>query len=327
MQVRQNAVIRYPGKRKLDLLEKEASDVLGSKYRTYRRHWEESSRDSSYEFPLHLDFELNDICNQSCIMCPRNEETHKNTLYPVNTRTYLSYETFCSAIDEAVEKGLVSINLGAFAEPLIHPRFKELVIYAKNKGVIDIRVITNGLILDQYIDFFVEEQITNLYVSLDAATEETYLKIRGKGYQRVVDNLTNLIALRDSRSQLFPIIRASFVRMKINAHEESDLISQWQSLVDHIDIQPGENLGHSRDELLESQRRYDCISPWQRLSILANGDILPCCSFYGRYLPVGNINTTDISTVWKSKEIKSVRENLINSTENVCEICQRSTLI
>lgn len=327
MQIKQNTVIRFPGKRQLDLLEKEASEALGSKYRVYREKWEKSSRDSSYEFPIHLDFELNDICNQSCIMCPRNEDTHQNTAYPVNTRRYLSFETFCSVIDESVDHGLVSINLGAFAEPLIHPRFKDIVMYAKSRGIIDIRVITNGLILDQYLDFFVDEQITNLYVSLDAATEETYLKIRGKGYQRVVDNLTELIALRDSRSQLFPIVRASFVRMKINAHEEADLISKWRSLVDHIDIQPGENLGHSPDEKLETPKRYECISPWQRLSVLSNGDILPCCSFYGRYLPVGNVDSSDIYSVWNSEKMKLIRKNLVNSAENVCEVCQRSTLI
>jgi radical SAM protein with 4Fe4S-binding SPASM domain len=325
-QVQQNAVTRFAGKRTLDALELAMSEALGDKYINYRRRWTASSRDFIPPYPLHLDFELNDTCNQSCIMCPRNTETHLNTDYKINTRIFFSLELFQNIIDEAVANGLTSINLGAFAEPLIHPEFRKFVEYAKTKGILDIRIITNGLRLDDFVDFLVDMSVTNVYVSLDALNEHSYRSIRGSGFERVESNLRKLINERNKRAALFPVIRVSFVKMAINASEEAGFIDKWRNFVDYIDIQPGEDLSHSPDTLLNADYRFKCIAPWQRLSILASGDIIPCCSFYGRYLPIGNIKETSVLDAWNSAAMQAVRKGLIDASQNVCEICQKSLL-
>ena len=325
-QLQQNAVLRFAGTRDLESLEKSMSDALGPRYADYRRAWHESSRSSNNIFPLHIDFELNDTCNQSCIMCPRNTDTHVNTGYNLNTRKFFDLNDFQKVIDESVGYGLTSINLGAYAEPLIHPQFSDFVLYAKSKGILDIRIITNGLRLDDYATFLVDQEVTNVYISLDATTNETYTAIRGPGFERVKNNLIKLIDERNSRSALFPIIRASFVKMKINEAEEPTFVNYWKSLVDHIDIQPGEDLSHSTQAVLSTPYRFNCISPWQRLSVLASGDIIPCCSFYGRYLSLGNISQISLSQAWNSDSMRQVRQDLSNGTQNICEICQRSSL-
>ena len=65
-------------------------EYLGDDYKNYRKLWENSSKISepAAEFPIHLDLELGDICNQACVMCPRNEQLHKNN-YVLNTKVIL----------------------------------------------------------------------------------------------------------------------------------------------------------------------------------------------------------------------------------------------
>ena len=322
----QNAVHRYSGIQDLVVLENIITEKLGENYRMYRSRWNSTTRKSVYEYPLHIDFELNDNCNQRCVMCPRNENTHPNTGYSINTKSYLSFDKFKLVIDESKLYNLMSINLGAFAEPFLNPDFKSMVQYARSANILDIRVITNGLLLEDYIDFILDEQITNIFISVDASSESTYGKIRGNGFNRVVENILSLVEKRQLKNLLLPLIRVSFVKFDINAHEVDSFIKYWSQYVDFIDIQPGENLSHPSTNKIYSDKRFDCVAPWQRVSILSSGDILPCCSFYGRYLPIGNINETSIKQAWDSELMSSIRRNLVSNTENVCDICQRSLL-
>jgi radical SAM protein with 4Fe4S-binding SPASM domain len=322
----QNAVIRFGGVKDLATLEAIVTEQLGEEYHMYRKLWNSTTRSSTFEYPLHIDFELNDNCNQRCIMCPRNEQMHPNTAYPINTNKYLPLEIFKRVIDESSMYGMKSINLGAFAEPFINPNFKSMILHAKSSGILDIRVITNGLLLDEYIEFLLDTEVTNLFISVDAANESTYEKIRGKGFNRVIENIMKLVNARNSRNSIFPIIRVSFVALSVNNNELDDFIKKWQGLVDFIDVQPGEDLSHSISSKLSSEKRFDCIAPWQRISVLSSGDILPCCSFYGRYLPIGNIDVCTIKQAWDSEIMRSLRDRLLSDQESVCDTCQRSLL-
>lgn len=326
----QNGVLRLHGKnseRDLDLI---LSKKFGQVYDQYRSSWNSTTRSSQHEFPLHLDFELNDSCNQACVMCPRNSRTHQNNGYSLGTKTKFNLDDFKRIIEEGSKYGLKSINLGAYAEPLTHPQFFEFVSTAQSYGIIDIRMITNGILLTPVTsDRLLDSAITNIFISIDAASKETYSSIRGSGYDLLIQNIEYLLKLRETRSQRIPLVRVSFVHMKSNKHELAKFLDKWQRRVDFIDVQPGEDLSidPSSEYSHGKKHRIECISPWQRLSVLANGDIIPCCSFYGRYIPIGNIKTTSIYDVWGGAQMQAVRQNLEADASDVCNTCQTSSLL
>lgn len=300
---------------------------FGKRYLDYRDAWEGTSRSSLAQFPTHLDFELGDLCNQACIMCPRNSTTHKNTEYDLNTKQRLSLEIFNKVIQEAADHKLASINLGAFAEPLIHSDMLRFVSLASQAGVIDIRVITNGILLARYADKILDSAITNLFISVDASTAATYEKIRGNGFQDVIDSIEYFIKERNRAHLRFPFVRVSFVEMNINRHEKADFLEQWSGIADFVDIQPGEDLSHKPDLKQGVKKRFSCVAPWQRMSILANGDVLPCCNFYGRYLPIGNVLKQSLIEIWNSTEMSKVRSDLVSDLSPACSTCQSSSLL
>ena len=106
-----------------------------------------------------------------------------------------------------------SINFGAFAEPLIHKNLWNLIKFSHENGIVDSRVITNGLLLNRFTEEIFASGLINLFVSIDANSPETYTKIRGKGFQKVKQNVIDLVEEKKRRNSFFPIIRVSWVDM------------------------------------------------------------------------------------------------------------------
>jgi len=81
-----------------------------------------------------------------------------------------------------------------------------------------LQMTTNGQILtDRNIQRLLGLPI-DLYVSLDAATPETYAKLRNNTFDRLVANLRRLIAAKGGRGRL-PYVHLVFMPMRCNVHE------------------------------------------------------------------------------------------------------------
>jgi radical SAM protein with 4Fe4S-binding SPASM domain len=312
---------RYSEKDVEELLTKE----LGERYSNYRKIWNNVDYENIPDFPIHIDFEVIDECNQRCIMCPRNAKTHPNVSYSLNTGKVLDYERFKDVIDEGVNKGLLSINLGAFAEPLLNKKVFEMIKYAHDKGVIDSRLITNGLLISSYIDEFFDYGLVNLYVSLDAFRDETYFEIRGKGFNIVKKNILNIIEEKKRRNAILPIIRVSFIDMEINREEKDNFIEFWRDKADHIDIQVYGDFNFPLSGKIDKSeaKKWSCIAPLKRVSVMSNGKILPCCNFFGINIPIGNIYKNSIEEAWNSEKMHEIRSGILHDDLDNCSICQR----
>jgi radical SAM protein with 4Fe4S-binding SPASM domain len=295
-------------------------EILGERYTQYRLAWESAKPDCIPQFPIHLDFEFFDLCNQSCSFCPRNETLHNNN-YPINTKSKLDWSVVKKVAAEAKENNLYSVNFGAYAEPLVYERIFDAVKLFIDNGVVDTRLITNGLLLNKYYNDIFGSKLLNLYVSLDAYTEETYFKQRGKGFQRVKDNLLGFLDEKEKRNSIFPIVRVSFVENPKNVHEKEDFIEYWKNKVDFIDVQ--HMIDYTKAPVAEiSSKKWNCMDPFKRVSIISTGEVLPCCTFHGRTLAVGDIYKQSIKEIWDGEEIKHLRNKLLNDKSEICNICQ-----
>jgi len=302
------------------------SNLLGENYSNYRREWARTSQQdqSVPQAPVHLDIEMQDFCNQSCVMCPRNTDVHTNLSYNINERHVIDLDRLKQVVSDSISAGVMSLNFGAFSEPLIHKDLWNLIRFSHSKGIIDTRIITNGLLLNRWKNEIFESGLVNLFVSIDAFTEDTYQQIRGKGFNKVVANLLEVIKERELRASALPIIRVSWVDMGINKHEKQKFIDYWTGLVDHVDIQTWSDFTNVPINVdLSEPKIFECRSPWQRLSILANGDVLPCCDFNGRSLVLGNIQEQSLQDIWQSERLAEVRENLSSDKSPICAACQR----
>ena len=302
-------------------IEKILSENLGDKYLGYRNAWALAQPNSIPKFPIHIDIELYDICNQKCIFCPRNETTHPNVTYPINTKSKLEENLINKIILEIKKNKLMSVNFGAYADPLVNKDIFKVIKKFMAAGVVDSRIITNGLLLHKYTESIFDSGLINLYVSLDAFKEETYFKQRGVDYKKIVSNLLNFLEEKKRRKSVLPITRVSFIETKDNKDELKDFVNFWSDKVDHIDLQKLIDFNKEVNDDYKP-KQWNCIDPFRRVAIVSDGSVLPCCSFWGKNLVLGNIKDSSIMDIWNGEEIDKVRKNLMTDQSSICMTCQ-----
>ncbi len=291
---------------------------FGQRFVDYRRDWELTERERKFvpPFPLLVGIETIDKCNLKCGHCVRRHASASGVK--------LSWEAYTRVIDEGKEHGLPCIVFGAGNEPLMAPDILETLRYALRQGIMDVFLSTNGTLLtEQMVDALVGMELTRLEVSIDAATAETYKRVRGLDcYDKLVHLIRHTIAKREAAGSKLPLVRVSFVYQEGNQHEADEFIRQWHDVADKVDIQnliDYTHLGVIKDVEVPP---FFCPFPWNRVSIDAKGSISPCCTFYSRYFVGGNIHKDTIKAAWDSPLFRELRESLVNGRYfKVCKNC------
>jgi len=281
------------------------------RYWKYRSEWDESENcDTDFPFPINLDFETVDACNLACPHCIRRT---KNFRVSSKGSKWLGLDTYKKLMDEGSEYGLPAISIGNSGEGLLDKDIFEMIAYAKQKKVLDIWLSTNGLLLDrEKIKKLVGMQLTRISISIDAMTEGTYRKVRGGDYSRLVSNIEYLIEERLRQNSILPIIRVTAIKLADNKHELDEFISYWSSRVETVALQEYLELRKKRGLTPSQVYPFQCASPWKKLMIWSNGDVSPCCTFAGKEIVLGNINSATLKQIWDSEKMLQIRIALKN---------------
>lgn len=292
-------------------------EAFGEEYLAYRRAWEKAGPNWLPEFPLHIDFQLMDQCNMRCSFCPRDEEVMEamGATDLLNRGTKTSLAAFKQVIDEGEKYGLRAINLGATSEPLIHKEVVQMVRYARQHGVFDIRIITNGLLLrEKMIRQLYEAGLTYLGVSVDAWNPETYRKVRRNDLSKVMTNAQLAIKIRNEMALQFPRIRVSFVDSPEAKGEFEPFLEFWKDKVDFIELQDFDDFGAP-----PSNFTFDCAEPFRRVLVWASG-IVGCIAWTAERYPYGHIHHGQtIKDCWDSAAARELRESF--KTKNYNPMC------
>lgn len=89
----------------------------------------------------------------------------------------------------------------------------------------EIELSTNGLLIDEKMaEKIIDSNITSLLISVNAATEETYKRIQGGDFNKLIKNLKYLASLKKERNKKSLNISYSYVVMRENIEELPDFI-------------------------------------------------------------------------------------------------------
>jgi radical SAM protein with 4Fe4S-binding SPASM domain len=178
------------------------------------------------QLPTYMQIEPVGQCNLRCQMCSIQ---FRQDGPPYGPPAFMSFETFTNSVDQFV--GLQELHLQGLGEPMMHPRFFEMVEYAAQKGI---RVTTNSnvtLLNDRRAERCVTSGLDCLYISIDAATAETYERIRVRAhFERVLGNLQRIVSARQRLGSATPRLRIVMVIMRQNLHELPDLVRMAHQL-------------------------------------------------------------------------------------------------
>jgi len=134
---------------------------------------------------------------------------------------------------------LERLQLQGLGEPMMHPRFFDMVEYAASRGV-KVSTNTNATLMSSHrAERCVTSGLAEIHISVDGATPETYERIRVRAqFDRVVANVEGLVTARRRLGNTLPRIRMVVVAMRKNLHEFPDLVRLAHQLeIDSVFVQ------------------------------------------------------------------------------------------
>jgi len=159
---------------------------------------------------LKLDIELTGKCNLKCVMCPQSFGIANGEM------TREDFMRILPTIEKAEQ-----VTLHGVGEPILEFALETIPPH------VDIFFNTNATLLKKDRSELLlkyHKKIKYINVSLDAATPETYEKIRGGRLDLVLRNLREFKEMRDALGLSYPLIYLNMTIMKENVDELKGLI-------------------------------------------------------------------------------------------------------
>jgi len=289
-------------------------DVPTPAYEEYRRCWSDYPKHFiERDFPLHLDIEASSRCNLRCTFCDKLPLLTRDQLGNIDWRLY------CKIIDEGGERGLWGLKLSYRGEPLLHPKIGEMVEYAKRRGIIDIYMNSNGMLLSETMSGrLMDAGLDRISISVEGTDPERFERDRvGAKFDRIMENIEQLMNLREKRQCKFPKVRVQTVCLPhIDLEEYTEF---WKSRCDEVAAVDYKDVVH-RDETLK-RSDWACPQLWQRMTIEWDGTIMPCNNDDFRRLSPGNVKERDVHACWHDPLVRKAREMHRSGNSHLVEAC------
>jgi MoaA/NifB/PqqE/SkfB family radical SAM enzyme len=168
------------------------------------------------KLPRFVQIEPVGQCNLACRMCP---VVYRDEKPPA----FMSYESFCRLLEQF--EGVTELHLQGLGEPLLHPRFFDMVRHAAQRGI-EVSTNTNLTALSpRRAEECVRSGLRRIYVSLDAAEAGAYEYIRvGARFDKVLRNLGWLASAKARLATGLPEICVVAVAMRRNLEQLAALV-------------------------------------------------------------------------------------------------------
>ena len=289
-----------------------AEAALRSNARTVRRLLLATGRDEA-PLPEIVQIESTNICNAKCVFCPRDDMERRQGI--------MDMALFRKIVDECVELGIEHVRMHNYGEPFVDRALVEKVRYAKQKGVPQVGMISNGSLLNETAARgMIDAGLDAINISVDASGKETFEKTRlGLKYDKVIANVERLLALREAAGTTRPKLILSFVRQN-NSEDERAFIEHWRKRADKIHITDLHNWAGTLNQ--RSDVNYPCYRPWLTFTALWDGRVSLCCADFDGRTILGDLRTSTIQEIWNSEAYRAVRrQHLESGGPDICRSC------
>ncbi len=298
--------------------------IESEKWNDYRAKYNDASKGN--ESLLQVDLELADNCNYRCLECPISDSLIGRKI------NKLSNEDIDHVLKYSAQEGALALKLNYINEPMLDiERLLKTAERAYHYGFVDVYFTTNGSLLTykNSIKLIESKMISRIQVSLDAFTKESYDKIRrGGDFEKVKRHISDFIELRKKYDILFPKIRVSFLTLPENKHETKLFYDHWSGIVDAVALQSSVMKPNSKRE--DDTKSYDklrtsfCPNPCRQLVVRADKSVLPCCSFWGDQMRLGNIeDDNSLGDLFNSKKMNAIRNSFKDKDKKLNSYCEQ----
>lgn len=258
-------------------------------------------------------------CNLNCIFCFQNNNNNNN-------KSYLKLKDFKIILRKIKKFNTIKFIELTGGEPFLNPDILEIMELIGDD--FQLEITSNGILINkQIIEKLKKVNLSNIKISVNAATPETYFKVNGKNYfERVLDNIRLLV------KNHIPVT-ISYVVNKLNLHEIKKAENLFKELGVNIVFTPflieniyNKNLSNksirlSPQEILENYKTLkitkslpSCSALRKNIFIDPMGDVYPCIVLP---LKIGNLLNDNLEDILKSPYSTFLKRKIINSQKEV----------
>lgn len=249
--------------------------------------------------------EITNCCNLKCDFCIKNSRKIE----------FLEFEKFKVLLDR-IKEYTDYLYLHVLGEPLLHPKFNEMVDYASK--YFKINITTNGYLINN----IKTNKIRQLNISLHSYDKKNNISL--------VQYLNNIFDKIDSLPNTYISLRM-WVKNKYNS-----------KMLDYIDKRYNVNVKGDSFKINEhvfinnfhefiwpdlSNNYYKtngtCYGLIDHIGILVDGTIVPCCLDSRGAINLGNIYNDDLCDILKNKRVSKMIEGFKGNKkiEELCKHC------
>jgi len=291
--------------------------------------------------PFIYNIETTNYCNMKCVMCPRTMfMTRKNIWIDDNL-----FEQLTSKVKKHNEKELnnfwnwlekdyhynpkdVSENgfyfsvvsrclvLHGFGEPFLDKKLIERLKICKEKNIPTYFSCTPATMTVEKAKKAMDAGLTVLKFSLDAMDERKIQEIRGKraNFEDAVNKILELLEYKKQK-KLKTLLVPCMIDLAMEKNDKQmhkDFLKFWsdKDVFAYIKSQDNRWL-YENDKDLKSQSHYStqyCEYPWLSLTVMADGNVVPCTQVSNNELVLGNVNESSLEEIWNGEKYKELRK-------------------
>ncbi len=295
--------------------------------------------DHKPQVPPVFQIETTNICNLTCVMCPRTNLMERplgsmsvdqfryilERLKPQQTAVWEEWETFVRESNLENSKAYLedyfyfficakSIILHGFGEPILDKTLLQKIEIASELGFPTYFSMNPVNIQVEKIEKLMEAGLDFIKFSLEGLDNETQQKYRGrvdKDFEITLDKIHKILGVKKDKGYKTTIILTK-LDFKSNDPKSVEFISYWEQFPVLAYIKNQHNRWLYQEEEVgpntaEYMQRY-CEFPWSSVSILYDGTVVPCPLEYEGKLNMGNIFKQSLEEIWNSPTYFAFRE-------------------
>lgn len=303
--------------------------------------------------PTVLQIEPTNQCNLKCTMCPRSSMTRERGFINISllkdiihgwsnkvvehTGTHLVYNMPFKVVYPG---GIIKCYF--MGEPLLHPKFDLLIKVAKEAGC-RIGIQTNGVLLhnSDIRSRLLKSSPDGFAISLDGIDGTVYDNIRkGSNWDRICQSIKCLYEERKEMGleSAMPIDVSTIVTEGTDENHGLaltflDRIRPYINNINAITLTRSYNpFFFNQDGDIEQYEKKPCSSsplnkplcdePLEKLNILWDGTVSPCCYDIDGQFILGDVNKNSIDDIWQSDQVKSLHHALMTHDIQDFPLCK-----
>jgi len=241
----------------------------------------------------------------------------------------MNFDFYKSLIDQASKGGVCSVKLQYLGEPLLHLDLAKQIRYAKSKRIIEVMINTNAVALTEEISReILKAGVDSMFFSVDYLNKEKYSKIRvGADLDRVIKNIKKFVEIKNELNCKHVQTRVSKVVFPGESPEELEKFkSFWFDKIGIDLIGFDEFIDFTSPAGEKYNPNFVCAQPFQRMVILWDGRVLPCCGDVEAEYIVGDATKEKLDYIWQGEKYKKLRERHIAGRYYEMDICRKCYL-